>query len=403
MPDKSISTKMRFVNITTPDDARRLMEEIGVDREGIRWMVNKAVFKVVRVENIRNRAANILKQEMLSLGAEAAVPRAIMELKDGYCDVLLMGTLKQYNLLAGKLKKQPFGLAQLGKQLEGILKPGDNLKLKCGPRILNLSKKVHLMGILNVTPDSFSDGGKYDHFDLAIEHARQMADEGADIIDVGGESSRPGAEPVSWQEERQRVIPLIKKLAKIVKVPLSIDTYKSRVAEEALDNGAVIVNDISALRLDRKMAKVVASRGVPVILMHMQGLPRNMQDKPKYKNVTGEIIDFLAERIAFGQEAGISISNIVIDPGIGFGKTTEHNLKIICQLKEFKVLGTPVLVGPSRKKFIGNILDLPVEEREEGTLSSCVMAMVNGANILRVHEVGKTLRGLKIAEAIQRG
>ena len=279
----------------------------------------------------------------------------------------------------------------------------DKFKLKCGPYVLNLGKRVHLMGILNVTPDSFSNGGKYNNFEAAFEQARKMVADGADIIDVGGESSRPGASPVTWRQERDRVIPLIRELTKTVKVPVSIDTYKARVAEEALDNGATIVNDISALRLDCQMAKVVARHRVPVILMHMQGLPGNMQDKPKYKDVVKEIIDFLKERITFSREAGIRAENIIIDPGIGFGKTTGHNLQIINKLKEFKMLGKPVLLGPSRKRFIGNILDLPPEEREEGTLASCVIAVMNGVNLLRVHEVAKIQRGVKIAEAIQKG
>lgn len=405
MRNKLIPTS-NVVHIDNLDDARRMMQKIEVHPEGIKWMVNKAIFRVIKVNNINNKAANILKQEMLSIGGEVAVSRKILDFKQGYSDVLIMGTLKQYNLLENKLKMQPFGLAKLsGQILESLTNfdAGDDFKLRCGRRLLDLSKKTHIMGILNVTTDSFSDGGKFNSVEAAIAHAQEMISEGADIIDVGGESSRPGAKAVGIGEELARVIPVIKKLAKRVKVPISVDTYKARVAEQALDNGATIVNDISALRLDKDMVKIIAKYGVPVVLMHMQGLPRNMQKDPRYKNVVSEIISFLKERIAFCEKKEIKPENIIIDPGIGFGKTTEHNLEIIKKLKEFKILGKPILLGTSRKSFIGNILNVKIEQREEGTLASCIVGMLNGANILRVHDVKKTVMVLKVTQAIQRG
>ncbi len=403
MVDKPIKTKLKIVEINNINDAQIKMQEIGVDKEGLKWMVNKAIFKVIKVENINNKAANILKQEMLSLGGEVAISYKILEFKEGYSDVLIMGTLKQYSLLVDKLQIQPFGLAQLSLQIKDILWNFgriNNFKLKCGNYVIDFKKKTYVMGILNFTPDSFFDGGKYHNIDTAIKYAEKMVLEGADIIDVGGESSRPGAEIVSLKEELERVIPIIKELSKRIRIPISIDTYKSKVAEQALDNGATIVNDISALRLDLKMAKVIIKYDVPVVLMHMQGLPKNMQDNPKYKDVISEIIAFLKERVNFAQKEGVKPENIIIDPGIGFGKTTEHNLEIIKHLKEFKILDKPILLGPSCKRFIGDILNLPVDQRDEGTLSVCVISMLNGANILRVHNVCKTVRALRMAEAV---
>ncbi len=401
-----LNTTLSVIDIDAINDVRKIMQNIKVHPEGIKWMVNKAIFRVIKVNNINNRAANIVKQEMLSIGGEVAVSREILDFKQGCSDILIMGTLKQYSLLSNKLKMQPFGLPELGEEIFESLTnfdAGCRFKLRCGRHLLDLSRKTHIMGILNFTPNSFSDGGKFNTIDAAIAHAQKMVSEGADIIDVGGESSRPGAKPVALKEELRRVIPVIKKIAKRVKVPISIDTYKSRVAEEALDNGAMIVNDISALRLDRSMVKVVAKYNVPVVLMHMQGLPGNMQKNPRYKDVVNDIIDFFKERIAFCNSREIKPENIIVDPGIGFGKRTEHNLEIIKRLKEFKILGKPVLLGTSRKSFIGNVLNADIRQREEGTLASSVIGMLNGANILRVHDVKKTVMVQRVTEAIQKG
>jgi len=259
------------------------------------------------------------------------------------------------------------------------------------------------MGILNVTPDSFSDGGLYYNFRIAIEHALSMAEQGADIIDIGGESTRPGAEPVSIEQEIERTIPVIKELSKHISIPISIDTYKAEVAKRAIDAGASIVNDISGLTFDKDMVKIVAKNNTPVIIMHIKGRPKDMQNKPEYKALIPELLDFFRERISFALEAGVKEENIIIDPGIGFGKTFDHNLEIIDRLSEFKVFQRPIAIGLSRKAFISAILgNLPPNDRLEGTISATAIALYNGADIVRVHDVKETLKAVKIVTAIKR-
>jgi dihydropteroate synthase len=256
------------------------------------------------------------------------------------------------------------------------------------------------MGILNVTPDSFSDGGHFYDPEDAVHHAMVMIEEGADFIDIGGESTRPGSDAVSVEEEFRRVVPVIERLAKLSSVPISIDTYKSAVAARALDAGAVIVNDISGLHFDANMAEVVARHQASVILMHIKGTPLTMQADPQYDDVVEDICEYLHEGIMTAERKGIQ--QIMIDPGIGFGKTLMHNLEIIKQLKKFQRLGYPVLVGPSRKSFIGNILDLPVDERLEGTAAAVAASIMNGANVVRVHDVKAMKRVAQVVDAIVR-
>ncbi len=268
---------------------------------------------------------------------------------------------------------------------------------------LDLSSRTYIMGILNVTPDSFSDGGLFYDPDRAVDHAIKMVEEGADIIDIGGESTRPGSDPVPEDEEMRRVIPVITKLSQLIRVPISIDTYKSRVAKAALDAGASIVNDITGLRGDPEMKKVVAEYGVPVVIMHIKGTPKTMQLNPVYEALIPEITDYLREGIMMATEAGIPEELIIIDPGIGFGKTFDHNLEILKNLREFTYLERPILIGPSRKAFIGKILgDVPPGMRLEGTLAAIAIAIFNGANIVRVHDIKEAVRVAKVVDAIKR-
>lgn len=280
-------------------------------------------------------------------------------------------------------------------------KPG--MTLKCRSQKLELGRRTLIMGILNVTPDSFSDGGLFAEVEKAVEHAKNMVAEGADIIDVGGESSRPGADTVSVEVEKARVLPVIERLAGTVEVPISIDTYKSSVARDALNMGACMVNDITALRGDPDMASVVAEAGVPVVLMHMKGTPRDMQLDPHYDSLISEITSFLSIRIQAAMDAGISQNQIIIDPGIGFGKTVAHNLEIIRRLSEFKPLGKPILIGTSRKSFIGKVLGLSTDDRLEGTAASIAVAIANGADIVRIHDVKEVARVVRMTDAIVRG
>lgn len=278
------------------------------------------------------------------------------------------------------------------------------MKLTWADFSFDFSKRTYIMGILNVTPDSFSDGGLYFNKERAVEHALRIEEEGADIIDVGGESTRPGSEPVAVKEELRRVIPVIEEIAKRVKIPISIDTYKAGVARAALSAGASMVNDISGLWFDPKMPEVIAEYQVPVVIMHIKGTPRDMQINPTYTALIPEIMDYLREGIKIAIKAGVDPQRIIIDPGIGFGKSLEHNLEILRHLSEFKDLGKPILIGPSRKSFIGKILgDLPVTERLEGTASAVAIGILNGANIIRVHDVRAMLRVAKTADAIKKG
>lgn len=276
------------------------------------------------------------------------------------------------------------------------------MKLRFKGFELDFSKKTYIMGIVNVTPDSFFDGGRYYGKDKAVQHALKLIEEGADIIDIGGESTRPGAEPVSVEEETRRVIPVIEELSKRVSIPISCDTYKAEVAERAIQAGATIINDISGLRFDPKMPEVVAKHNVAVVLMHIKGTPKYMQNSPYYKALIPEVIEYLRESIVIAKSAGVSEDRIIIDPGIGFGKLPEHNLEIINKLKDFTLLGKPILIGVSRKSFIGKILnDAPPEKRLEGTAAATVASVLNGANIVRVHDVGYISKFVKVADAIK--
>lgn len=264
-------------------------------------------------------------------------------------------------------------------------------------------RRTALMGIVNVTPDSFSDGGRYFEPAQAISHGVKLVEEGADIIDVGGESTRPGARPVSGRQEIERVIPVIRGLRRELSAPISVDTYKADVARAALDAGADMVNDISALRFDRAMAPLIAAEKVPVVLMHMLGTPRTMQQRPHYRDVVEEVKEFLRDRIRFAVQAGVDLERIIIDPGIGFGKELEHNLALLRALPALADLGRPVLVGPSRKTFIGKILDVGPEERLEGSLAAAVAAVLGGASVIRTHDVKEARRAIRVADAMRFG
>ena len=283
-------------------------------------------------------------------------------------------------------------------------------KIKIGDNLFDLGNKTLVMGILNLTPDSFYDGGRYSSFDDAINHALEMERNGADIIDIGGESTRPGATSVSLTSEMTRVIPIIEELIKKLNITLSIDTYKSTIAEKVLDLGVGMINDISALRMDKNLGNIISRYNVPVCLMHMKGSPDNMQKNPYYDDVIDEIISFLKERISYAISCGILNENIIIDPGLGFGKRTgegiEDNCEIINRLSELKELDKPILIGASRKTFVGNVYgkenQLPSSERLEGSLAAAAIAVANGANIIRVHDVKETRRVVDIVDQIMR-
>jgi dihydropteroate synthase len=277
--------------------------------------------------------------------------------------------------------------------------PADPRRLS--PETIRSGPRPLIMGVINVTPDSFSDGGRFFSFETALSQARALAAAGADILDVGSESTRPFSDPVVLEEELRRVIPLIDAITREIPLPISIDTYKSRVAQAALAAGASIINDISALRFDPDMAPLAAEQRVPVVLMHMQGTPRDMQREPHYDDLIGEIKRFFQERLDFARSRGISPEYLILDPGIGFGKTREHNLEIINRLDAFLELGYPLMLGPSRKAFIGKILDLPNGEvRDVGTLAAVAVAVLRGARFIRTHNAAYARQFLAVWQAI---
>ncbi len=277
---------------------------------------------------------------------------------------------------------------------------GTSLHYRFGDKVYDFSSRTHLMGVLNVTPDSFSDGGHFFDQDRAVERGEQMVTDGADFLDVGGESTRPGSDPVPLDEELRRVIPVIRRLTKRLPVPVSIDTYKPEVARAALDEGASIVNDITALTSSPEMGELVADRKASVILMHMQGTPRTMQKNPTYDDVVDDVISFLRSRIRIARDLGIR--QVIADPGIGFGKTLQHNLELLKRLDEFGNLDVPVLIGVSRKSFLGAILDLPAAERIEGTAAAVTASILKGASVIRVHDVKEMKRVALVADALRR-
>jgi dihydropteroate synthase len=396
---------IRIAEISSLDEALAIVARTGADLYSVPIMAAKGVLRAVELDGVDNRAANLLKQEMLSLGAEAAVSHVISRFEKGCSTVLLLGTLSQFSRLLPRLSRQPFGLKDILKQISLALCNYDTkiFKLVAGKKKIALGETPLLMGILNVTTDSFSDGGRYNNVDGAVEHGIAMVRAGAGIIDVGGQSTRPGAKTVSAKDEAARIVPVIRALAKKIRAPISVDTFQPEVAKAALDVGATIINDITALRFKGgAMASLAARRKTPVVLMHMQGTPAAMQENPQYKDVVSEITEFFEERIKFAVDKGIARDQIILDPGIGFGKTVEHNLIILRHLREFTVSGRPLLVGLSNKSFIGKIAGVEnPADRLSGSLCGGLWSAINGAAILRVHDVPATAQAIKILSAIR--
>ncbi|RLF48183.1 MAG: dihydropteroate synthase [Thermoplasmata archaeon] len=392
--------------IRNVDEAIKELKRIGVHEDAIKIMLPKLFHLNIKFKEMMPQDAIILKQEMLAAGGDAAIAEKALPPYTEKTDILLMGNKKQMVRVANKVKKQYDRLKKIGEEIEKIMENLEKrVEMKIGSKTFRFGEQTYIMSILNVTPDSFYNGGKYSTLENAVERAKQMEKEGADIIDVGGESTRPFSQPVDAEEEMKRVLPVIEEIKKEVKVPISIDTYKPEVAEKAIEKGADMVNDVKALRSEG-MAEVIKEYDVPVCIMHMKGEPKNMQEKPYYEDVVEEIYEFLKQRIDFAVENGIDDNKIIIDPGIGFGKRTgegiEDNCEIIARLMELKSLGKPLLIGISRKTFIGNIIKASVEERLEGSLGAEATAIANGADILRCHDVLETKRMARVVDEIVR-
>ncbi len=387
------------------EDLLACFREIGPDPAGEELMREKAGRYSFFIRDVRSPVASIVKQEMLASGGDAVVSRGAIVCSEENAPVLLMGSVKELRRGAERFRRQYFGLKELGiemeKMLDNILSERHPLKWEWnGKRQLDFERPL-IMGILNITPDSFSDGGRFLDSNNALKHGERMIEEGADIIDIGGESTRPFSEPVSASKEMERVIPVIKELSGTSNVPISIDTSKPEVAEKALDAGASIVNDVFAARREG-MAKLIADTGIPIIMMHMLGEPKTMQENINYTDVMDDIVDFFRERIAYMEDNGVSRDKIILDPGIGFGKTPKNNLEILNRLGELRIFGLPILVGASRKSLIGAVTGREVDERLYGSLSAATIAAMNGANIVRVHDIKETRDAILMAEAVMK-
>ncbi len=415
---------VRFLPYESEGALRQQMSALGADSHGIQIMLPKARFHRLKVEGLGFAAANILKQEMLAKGGDAAISGNIYFGEEQTTDALLMGTERTLHRVVDVLYRQPLpSLQQLGKELKVALANVGMRDLgtwRIGAHDFVWNKRTFIMGIVNATPDSFSGDGFLagdalapGAVEQALDQAVAFEKDGADIIDIGGESTRPGSQPVETQVELDRVLPIIRELRRVTQIPISIDTYKAAVAREALDAGADMVNDVWGLRMDPDMAPLVAECDAPVILMHNRSKPKNAEQQERlggryvdiaYEDLMADILRELRQQIDAGLEAGIDRDKIIIDPGIGFGKTVEQNLTLLNHLDELRVLGFPLLIGPSRKSFIGYTLDLPPEERVEGTAAAVALAIARGGtDIIRVHDVKAMARVARMADALVRG
>jgi len=376
--------KVKKKSIKNLKEAESALEIVDVYNDVKKTMAEKTLFQVLEIEGVSSAAANIIKQVAISRGSDAVVHRDVITGNIKSSTVLLPGTFRELKLIAEEFKKQDFGLPELGDKIIEILKED------YAPMAFSI------MGVLNITPDSFSDGGDYFKEQDAKRRFVEIEKEGADIIDVGAESSRPGSERLGVEEELNRlkeVFPLFEKSS----IQVSIDTYKSEVAEAALSHGAEIVNDISALRMDKRIVDIIRNYNTKVVLMHMKGTPETMQKEPYYENVMKEIGEFFEERIEFCLSNGIDQNSIILDPGIGFGKRQEDNLIILSKLEEFTSLGFPVLIGTSRKSFIGRITgEEEAKNRLDASIATAVYSYLKGVSIFRAHDVKQTKNALSV-------
>lgn len=395
---------VRCLEIRDVERARREMERIGVDPAGVRIMTPKQFLRNVRLEELTPAQANIIKQEMLSLGGEAAVSKGVVSCSVDSTDALLSGSKRHFERLTSKLRGQKLGLAEIAASIDAAISNYErrDFTIEGRDRAWRAGERTLVMAVLNVTPDSFSDGGEFADPAGAVARGIELARH-ADWVDVGGESTRPGAEPVSAEDELARVIPVVEGLAR-AGVAVSIDTTKAAVAGAALEAGAAIVNDVSAMTMDPEMAGVCARAGCPVVLMHMRGTPRTMQKDVAYDDLTAEVYRWLHDRVERAVEQGIDRSRIVIDPGLGFGKSAGGNLELIRNIGEFRSLGLPILVGVSRKSFIGRVTgdaDPKGAGRLFGTMAAVALAAAGGACIVRVHDPAGARAVVDVADAVR--
>lgn len=381
------------LKIVAQSEFEEELNKIGVDERAFPIFKEKSNLLLIKIYNIDSRAATILKQEFLGSGGDVAVHKDVIKFKRDKTDALLIGTERTFSEVFRKLEYQTFfGLNIFREELRNVL---SNLSL-----VNSKNKLPKIMGILNLSPDSFYSESGMSNYDSAILKAEEIIEEGADIIDIGGESTRPGSEPLTEEEELNRIIPVIANIKKKFKsIPISVDTYKSKVAKEAVKEGADIINIIN---LTEDMIKFLKEVNVPFVFMHMRGTPKDMQSYTDYNDIIEELLLFFEEKISYLEKNGIKRDRIIIDPGIGFAKTTKQNFEIIRSIKSFKILGLPVLIGHSRKSFIGKFLNgISPNERLSGTLAVTAYATINGADIIRVHDVKENLDVIRVINEIE--
>ena len=387
------------------DEIAREIEHTDSDPEGVGIMTRKGRIFPVRLSDVSLKASPLLKQELLSVGGDAAHARGVADHSVASSPVLLLATWGQYRRLLPKLRRQPFGLAELAGEVDRALRA----YVAHGPRTvegahrsLTLGDRPRVMGVVNVTPDSFSDGGRFLEPATAVAAALRLAEEGASLLDIGGESTRPGATPVSPDEEWRRVAPVLEALRDRSPVPVSVDTRHAEVAARAIDAGADLVNDVEGLR-SPEMRRVIARSGAATIVMHMRGTPTTMQEHLEYADLRGEVFRALADATSEAIRSGIAPEKLLVDPGLGFGKSAEQSLELLVHAGEFRSLGYPVVVGASRKSFLGAALGAtaPVDRLEAG-LAAAVLAAERGVALVRTHDVGPTVRALALVAAAER-
>jgi len=405
--EQNTHSRIRILSQQTDETLLALLDTVGVDVYARDILLPKMKHINIQLPGIACPVANIMKQEMLAQGGDAAVARGTVACSIPATDVVLMGTEKQIRAFAERIKQQPFGLKFFSAQLEELLTNyrRTHFVLETDRRKIELGQRTRIMGVVNVTPDSFSDGGQFLSAQAAIDRASALEEEGADFIDIGGESSRPGSDFIPAADELKRIIPVIEGLQGRLNIPISVDTVKADVAKEAVAAGAEIINDISAMTFDPNMGVVASKSGAVVILMHMKGVPKSMQTGPIiYEDLMTDIIEHLTKQITYARTQGIRTNKIIVDPGIGFGKKVEDNLSIIRHLSELKILGMPIMVGVSRKSFIGTVtkMDVPAE-RTEGNAAAVTATVLNGCRIVRVHDVAATKKIVAMADAILHG
>jgi dihydropteroate synthase len=387
------------------DEIAREIERTESDPEGVGIMTRKGRIFPVRLDGVSLKASPLLKQEVLSVGGDAAHSRGIADHSVAASPVVLLATWGQYRHLLPKLQRQPFRLGELADEVDRALRAyvAHGPRTIAGPhRRLVLGDRPRVMGVVNVTPDSFSDGGRFAEPSAAIAHAVALAGEGASVIDIGGESTRPGATPVSPEVEWQRVGPVLTGLAGRIEVPISVDTRHPEVAERAIDAGADLVNDVEGLRAEA-MRRVVARTGAAAVVMHMRGTPATMQQDLAYRDLRGEVYRALADATDAAVADGVPPERLLVDPGLGFGKSAEQSLELLVHAGEFRSLGYPVVIGASRKSFLGALApEGSGSERAEAGLAAAVIAAERGAALVRAHDVGPTVRALAVVAAADR-